>query len=76
MPSSFKKAGIKVLLALLEAAKFLGLALFVLLRTLAWPFVMLWRYALRPIAFLGYRLFIRLRTATGTMFEPVRPGML
>lgn len=76
MPSSFKKALITVLLALLEAAKFLGLALFILFRALVWPFVMLWRYVLRPIVFLGYRLFIRLRTVTGTMFAPIRSTIM
>ena len=76
MPGSVKKAGIKVLLALLQVARFLGLAIMAILKVLVMPFVWVWKFGLRKLAFLGYRGFILLRTTTGTMFAPIRSTIM
>jgi murein DD-endopeptidase MepM/ murein hydrolase activator NlpD len=76
MPIHVKKIGVKILLGLLEAVKYLGLGLFWLFKLITYPFRWLWRFILRPLAYLGYRLFVRIRATTGTMFEPVRKTIL
>ena len=76
MPNSVKKIGVKILLGLLEGAKYLGLGLFWVFRLVSYPLRWLWKFVLRPLAYLAYRLFVRIRVATGTMFAPLRKTIL
>lgn len=76
MAVSLKKIGVKILLGLLEATKYLGFGLFWLGWLVSWPFRWFWKLVLRPLVYLAYRLFVRLRAVTGTMFEPIRKTVL
>ncbi len=72
MPTPLKKYLVKFLLFLLNLAKALGRALWVLLKAISIPFVFLWKLFLRRLAFLIYRLLLRLKISATTFLPPVR----
>jgi murein DD-endopeptidase MepM/ murein hydrolase activator NlpD len=76
MPQPIKKYFVKLLLVLLAVAKAAFKALRFFLKIILSPFVLTWRYGLRIVVFMAYRLFLRLKIATGTMVAPLRQTFL
>ncbi len=76
MPRPFKKILVKLLLGLLDGAKFIGAFLLGVLKIVTLPFVWMWRLGLRKVAFLLYRLFVRIKVATGTLMAPFRKTLM
>lgn len=72
MPTTLKKYLVKFLLFLLDALKAIGRVLPVLLKSLAAPFMFLWRLFLRRLVFFAYQLLLRAKLAASGMLPPVR----
>lgn len=76
MPRPLKKALVKLSLLLLEGAKYLGAFLLWVLKTITLPFVWIWKLGLRHLFYFAYRLLLRVRIATGTLFAPFRKTLM
>ena len=76
MPRPLKKFLVKLSLVLLEGLKYAGKFLLIVLTVLFTPFIWVWKYVLRHLFFLAYRLLLRVKIATNTLVEPFRKTLM
>ena len=72
MPVPLKKYFIKFLLFLLEFLKAFGRVSLVILQALAAPFLFLWKFGLKRLAFLLYGLALRAKISATRVLPPMR----